>query len=149
MVKRLLTMWETWVQSLGWEDLLEKGIATHSSILAPHQKKKAAQRNIWGLLWWLRWLNICLQCGRPRFNPWVGKISWRRKWKSTPVFLPGKSHGQKSLVAYSQWGCKELDTTERLHLLKETKELYTENYKTLMKEIKDDINRWRDITVPG
>jgi len=39
--------------------------------------------------------------------------------------------------------------TERLHLPKETKELYTENYKTLMKEIKDDINRWRDITVPG
>jgi len=54
-----------------------------------------------------------------------------------------------SLVAYSRWGCKELDMTERLHLPKETKELYTENYKTLMKEIKDDINRWRDITVPG
>ena len=40
---------------------------------------------------------------------------WRRKWKSTPVLLPGKSHGQMSLVHYSLWGCKELDMTERLH----------------------------------
>ena len=40
---------------------------------------------------------------------------WRRKWQSTPGLLPGKSHGQRSLVGYSPWGCKELDTTERLH----------------------------------
>ena len=38
-----------------------------------------------------------------------------RKWQSTPVLLPGKSHGQRSLVGYSPWGRKELDTTERLH----------------------------------
>ena len=65
--------------------------------------------------WWLRWYSVCLQCGKLGFNPWVGKISWRRKWHPTPVFLPGKSHGQRSLVGYSPWGCKELDTTERLH----------------------------------
>ena len=53
-----------------------------------------------------------------RFNPWVGKIPWRRKWQSTPVLLPGKSHGQRSLVGYSSWGHKELDMTERLHFLK-------------------------------
>ena len=64
---------------------------------------------------WLRQQRICLQCGRPGFNPWVGKISWRRKWQPTPVFLPGKSHGRRSLVGYSPWGCKELDMTERLH----------------------------------
>ena len=58
---------------------------------------------------------VCLNCGRPRFEPWVGKIPWRRKWQSTPVLLPGKSHGQRSLVGYSPWGCKELDTIERLH----------------------------------
>ena len=58
---------------------------------------------------------ICLQCGRPRFKPWVGKMSWRRKWQPTPVFLPGKSHGWRSLVAYSPWGHKESDTTKRLH----------------------------------
>ena len=61
MVKRLPTMRETQVQSLGREDLLEKEMAT------------------------------------------------------TPVLLPGKSHGQRSLVGYSSWGRKELDTTERLH----------------------------------
>ena len=49
------------------------------------------------------------------FDPWVRKIPWRRKWQPTPVLLPGKSHGQRSLVGYSPWGRKELDTTERLH----------------------------------
>ena len=57
-------------------------------------------------------LSVCLQCGRPGFNPWVGKISWRRKWQPTPVFLPGKSHGWRSLVGYSPWGHKESDMTE-------------------------------------
>ena len=53
--------------------------------------------------------------GSSRFNPWVGKISWRRKQQPTPVFLPGKSHGRRRLVGYSPCGRKELDTTERLH----------------------------------
>ena len=57
---------------------------------------------------------ICLHYGRPRFNPWVGKIPWRRAWQPIPVFLPGKSHGQRNLVNYSSWGCKELNTTEQL-----------------------------------
>ena len=44
-------------------------------------------------------LFTCNQEGiRPRFKPWVGKIPWRRKWQPTPVFLPGKSHGQRRLV---------------------------------------------------
>ena len=68
----------------------------------------------WGLPWWLRRLSVCLQCRRPGFDPWVGKILWRRKRQSTPVLLPGKSHGQRSLVGYSPWGHKESDTTERL-----------------------------------
>ena len=51
-----------------------------------------------------------------RFNPWVGKIPWRRKWQPTPVSLPGKSHGQRSLVGCSPWGRKESGTTERLTL---------------------------------
>ena len=50
------------------------------------------------------------------FHPWVGKIPWRRKWQSTPVVLPGESHGWRSLVGYSPRGRKESDTTERLHL---------------------------------
>ena len=68
-----------------------------------------------GLPWWLRWESICLQCGRPGFNPWVRKISWRRKWQPTPVLLPAKSHGWRSLVGYSPWGQKESDMTEQLH----------------------------------
>ena len=57
----------------------------------------------------------CRRCKRLGFDPWVGKIPWGRKWQPTPVFLPGKSHGHRSLVGYSPWGCKESDTTERLH----------------------------------
>ena len=49
---------------------------------------------------------------RFRFNPWVGKIPWRRAWQPTPVFLPGEVHGQRNLGGYSPWGCKESDTTE-------------------------------------
>ena len=41
---------------------------------------------------------ICLKCGRPRFNPRVGKIPWRNEWLPTPVFLPGEFHGQRILV---------------------------------------------------
>ena len=53
--------------------------------------------------------------GRCRFDPWVEKIPWRRKWQPTPVFLPGKSQGQRSLAGYGSWDCKELDTTECPH----------------------------------
>ena len=72
---------------------------------------------ILNLPWWLTRWSICLQCGRHRFNPWVGKMPWRRKWQTTPVFLPGKFHGQRSLIGYSPWGHKESDTTEWLHFL--------------------------------
>ena len=70
-LKNLPAMQETLVQFLGWKDLLEKRLATHSSIL--------------GLPLWLSWQRIHLQCGRPGFNPWVGKITWRRERLSTPV----------------------------------------------------------------
>ena len=61
--------------------------------------------------------SVCLHCGRPGFKPWVRKIPGRRKLQPTPVLLPGKSHGLRSLVCYSPWGHKELDTIERLYLL--------------------------------
>ena len=48
------------------------------------------------------------QCRRRSFNFWVGKIPWRRKWKPTLVFSPGKSHGQRSLAGYSPWSCKRV-----------------------------------------
>ena len=49
---------------------------------------------------------------RSDFDPWVGKIPWRRKWQATRVFLPGESHGWMSLVHCVPWGCKESDTSE-------------------------------------
>ena len=54
--------------------------------------------------------------GEPGFSPWAGKISWRRAWQPTLIFLPGESHEQRSLMGYSPWGCKESDTTERLNI---------------------------------
>ena len=53
-----------------------------------------------------QWQRIHLQCRRHkrhRFDPWVGKTPWRRAWQPTPVFLPGESHGQRSLVGCSPW----------------------------------------------
>ena len=52
---------------------------------------------------------------RLRFSPWVGKTPWRRARQPTPAFLPGESHGQRSLAGYSPWGHKELNTTEQLN----------------------------------
>ena len=54
----------------------------------------------------------CRRLRRLGFDPWVGKIPWRRKWQPIPVFLPGKSHGQRNLVGCSLWDCKESDITE-------------------------------------
>ena len=52
------------------------------------------------------------QCGRPGFDPQIGKITWRRAWEPTPVFLLGGSPGQRSLPGYSPWGSKESDKTK-------------------------------------
>ena len=68
--------------------------------------------HLWGLPLWLRWQSIHLQCRRPGFKPWVGKILWKMEWLPTPVFWPGEFHEQGSLVGYSPWGLKELDTTD-------------------------------------
>ena len=63
-----------------------------------------------GLPWWLSGEEFTCKCRRGRFNPWVRKIPWRRKWKPTPVFLPGKSHEERNLVGYSPWGHKNSQT---------------------------------------
>ena len=56
----------------------------------------------------------CKRCG---FDPWVGKILWRRKWQPTAVFLPGESHGQRSLTGYSPWGYKRVGHNLAKHSL--------------------------------
>ena len=73
--------------------------------------------NFYGLPRWLSGKESACQCrrrGKHGFDPWVGKTPWRRKWQPILVFLPGESHGQRGLVGYSPWGCKESDTTDRL-----------------------------------
>ena len=59
-----------------------------------------------------------MQWRRPGFDPWVGKIPWRREWLPTPVFLPGEFHGQRRLAGYSPWGHKESDMAELLTHMK-------------------------------
>ena len=54
---------------------------------------------------------LCRRHKRHGFDPWVGKIAWRRAWQPTPVFLTGESHGLRILADYSPWGHKESDAT--------------------------------------
>ena len=63
-----------------------------------------------GLPWWLTGKEYACQAG----DDGVEKLFWWREWQPTPAFLPGESHGQRSLVGYSPWGHKESDTTEWL-----------------------------------
>ena len=63
---------------------------------------------------YLEWVAMSFS-RRPRLDSWVRKIPWRRQWHPTPIFLPGESHGRRSLVGYSPRGRKESDTTEQLH----------------------------------
>ena len=95
----------------------------YSCLENPHGQRSLAGSSSWGhkeldtteeiehllqqrLPWWLTGKESTCQCRSHEFNPWFGKIPWRRRWQPTPVFLPGKSHGQRSLAGYSPWGCK-------------------------------------------
>ena len=137
MVKHLPTMRETWVQALGWEDPLEKEMATHSRTIAwkipwteePGRLQSMGSHRVRHD--WATSLHFIVQTGFPGgtvvknpsanagdgrgFYPWVGKIPWRRKRQPTPVLLPGKCYGQRSLASFSPRGCKELDMIEHTH----------------------------------
>ena len=78
----------------------------HKNIWSLGQYDVMGARGIWHKVYQCRRLKRC------SFNPWVGKIPWSRKWQSTPVFLPGESHEQRSLAGYSPWGRTESDMTE-------------------------------------
>ena len=128
--------------SLGQEDPMEKEMATHFSALAwkipwteepgiplqsmglqrvghdwasslSFQRIKSGIRKTMGCPGDLDSKESACQCRRPGFDPWVGKLPWRREWLPIPVFLPGESHGQKSLAGYSSRGHKESDMTEQ------------------------------------
>ena len=120
---------------LGREDPLENEMATHSSILAwriPWMEEPGRLQSMgsqsetdWATSLYTKNMGfpgcsdgrVYLQNGRPGFDPCIGKIPWKGEWQPTPVFLPGESHGQRSLVGYSLWDHKELDTNT--FLLKE------------------------------
>ena len=86
---------------------------------------------------------VCLQCGRPGFNPWMGKILWRRQWQPTPVLLSGKSNGRRSLVGYSPWGHKESDTTQRLDFTSLVRDVLNEEL--VIVKVRNVCNAYREI----
>ena len=96
-------------------------VPTQSSFVSLPIQCSANYKTFSTLLWLPRWCSgkesayQCRRYKRRRFIPSVWKIPWSKKWQSTPAFLPGKFHGQRSLIGYNPWGCKESDTTERLH----------------------------------
>ena len=81
---------------------------THHDIIYHklHLLQMMVTYTIRGLPRWHQQLRIYLQCRRPGFNRWVRKIPWRREWQLTPIFLPGKLQGQRSLSGCSLWGLK-------------------------------------------
>ena len=141
MVKRLSTMQETWVRSLGREDLLEKEMAIHSSAIAwkipwteepDRLQSMVSQRDFTSLPNFRSPLHgegsgtplqySCLENPTDGGAWWVTTsrtrlsdftfMHWRRKWQPTPVFLPGESQGRSSLVGCHLWGHTESDMTE-------------------------------------
>ena len=106
MVKHLSAMQETWVQSLDWDDPLEKEMTAHSSTLA------------WKIPWMEEPGSLQSMGSRGVEHDSVTSLSlftfmhWRRKWQPTSVFLPIESWGQGSLVGCRLWGHTESDTTE-------------------------------------
>ena len=105
---------EIWVQSLGGEDSLQYSClenpvdrgawwatvhsVANSSIRLKQLSVYAHMNSLRGLPWWLCGKESTCQCRRRRLNSWVRKIPRRRKWQPTPVFLPGESHGRRSLT---------------------------------------------------
>ena len=80
---------------------------------------------------------------RRRFNPWVGKIPWRRAWQPTPVFLPRESHGQRSVVGYSPWGHKRWTEYTHVIVLKREEGPRSQEMHLLWK-----MEKTRNLTVP-
>ena len=89
------------------EQILQSSTCHWSSSLLPERRVHTGAPLV------VQWQRFCLPTKRHGFDPWVGKIPQRSKWKPGPVFLTRKSHGQRSLADYSPWGHKELDTTEQ------------------------------------
>ena len=115
-LKHLPAMWETWVRSLGQEDSPGEGNGNplQYSCLENPMDRGAWQATVHRVT-----------KSRTRLSDFTFTYTsyWRRKWQPTPVFLPGISHGWRSLVGYSPWGRKESDVTEQLYFILPTVKL--------------------------
>ena len=103
------------------------------------------------LPWWLSGKESACQCrrrGRHGFDPWVGKIPWRRKQQPTPLFLSGKSHRQRNLAGYSPWRCKESNMTERLRM-HACKGAQGENFQRLFTKRTSLVVQWLRLYAPN
>ena len=102
----LICMTSSW----HWQNYWKLGLGCEDWVLslAPGDLSSVDRYSHPGLPRWVSDKESACQCRRCGFVPWVEKISWSRKWQSTPVFLPGKFHGQRSLAGYCSWGCKRL-----------------------------------------
>ena len=135
-VKNLPAMQETWVHSwVGkipwWSELQPTAVFLLREF---HRQRSLVGSSLWGrkesyMTKWLTHTHICQQhfptgsagkepscqhrwCKKRKFNPWVGKIPWRKKWQPTPIFLPWRFHEERSLADYSPWGCKKSNLTD-------------------------------------
>ena len=86
--------------------LFFRQISTHVSLPNGAKIMKAMKL---ALARWLSGKESACECRRHRFDPWVSKIPWRKKWQTTPVFLPKEPHGQRNLVGYSPWGHRRVE----------------------------------------
>jgi len=115
ILKSLLSLFHQKV-SKSWNNLIEQ-FSQQTSFMRILWNLRTFKASIWslgdefkwssykfkGLPWGHSGKESTCQCKRCGFDPWVGKIPWRRKWQTTPVFLTGESHGQRSLVDHSSW----------------------------------------------
>ena len=91
-------------------------IFIHVFIIYSHaEDRKINMKWSWAFLGGIGGKESTCQCRRLKFDPWVRKIPWSRKWQTTLLFLSEKLHGKRGLAGYSLWGCKELDMTEQLN----------------------------------
>ena len=98
-----------------WVPGFVRAVFPHTLLISTTQlQKRISSPLLPDTSWWLRRSSVCQQSERPGFDPRVRKIPWKTKWQPTPVLLPRKFHGWRSLVGHSPWGHKESDTTKRL-----------------------------------